>query len=378
MTGLHDKKYYNVIINGNPPPDSYYSPAKFNIHLNDSVLKDASKYSLIVQKFKIDSESIPLFHVELVQPQPKVEGNIGFITKYVVYVNISGVVYSSNLLYNKPNGKPAPITKDNGDGTVYYDNTDNVFSIYSYNDFIGMINTAINDCMNQASSTLFNGNPIPIAELEAFLICPFFEYDPLSERIKYWSPDGWNNTLYFSRNLHPFIGEGFSTTYYWNNPFGINQKVWSINVYQFTYNYQEYNSNTYWVMTQEHKAISSWANINRVLFVSNNLPIVREFFPINDTKGLLVDNITESYRKMSNMPIITSFLINSSDAGDYRTSIIFSTSEVDNSDIITMPTNTEIRIIDIEVYWSDKFGNVYPLVLAEGKQIDVRLAFIEK
>ena len=69
MTGLHDKKYYNVIINGNPPPNSYYSPAKFNIHLNDSVLKDASKYSLIVQKFKIDSESIPLFHVELVQPQ---------------------------------------------------------------------------------------------------------------------------------------------------------------------------------------------------------------------------------------------------------------------------------------------------------------------
>ena len=89
MVSLHDKKYYNVIINGNPPPTSYYSPAKFNIHLNDSILKDASKYSLIVQKFKIDSESIPLFHVELVQPQVPVVGNVGFITKYVVYVNIN-------------------------------------------------------------------------------------------------------------------------------------------------------------------------------------------------------------------------------------------------------------------------------------------------
>jgi hypothetical protein len=159
---------------------------------------------------------------------------------------------------------------------------------------------------------------------------------------------------------------------------GINEKVFSINVMVFTFNQQDYNSNLYDVMTQEYTSISSWASINRVLFVSNNLPITREFFPINDTKGILGGNTSDSYRKMSNMPIITSFLIDSSDAGDYRTSVIFSTTDIDNSDLITMPTNTEIRIIDIEVYWSDKFGNVYPLVLSEGKQIDVRLAFIEK
>ena len=385
MAKIHDKLYYNVIINGNPSPNEYYVPAKFSVNLNNAIIKDASEYSLIVQKFKVDSESIPLFHVELLQPQPKVINNMGFITKYVIYMNINGDIYSQNLIYNKPYGPQAPIIKDNGDGTVIYDNRHNMFSIYSYNDFLVMINTAINSCVSQASSITGTGSTglIDLAALEASLLSPFFEYDPITERIEYFFPDGYVNQLYFSRNLHPFIGEGFSTNYYWNNPTGINEKVFSINVYQFTYNEQEVNGpqvfgDSFWVMTQEHKAISSWACINRVLFVSNSLPITKEYFPLNDTRGLLINTGTEAYSKMANMSIISSFLIDSSHAGDYRTSIIFSTFELDSSDIITMPTNTDIKIIDVDVFWSDKFGNVYPLVLAEGKQIDVRLAFIKK
>jgi len=359
---LHDKIYYNITITGNPGVNAYYEPARFNVNLNDSLLLDASAYSLIVQKFKIDSESIPLFHVELVQPQNIVVGNIGFILKYKVYLIVAGVVYSANLIYNKPYAPPAPIVKNNGDGTVIYDNTHNMFSIYSYNDFIALINTAIVSCITQAGLS----------------DAPFFEYDPISERIKYFVPDGFNGVLYFSKNLLPFVGEGFSTIYYYVNPVGINEKVFSINVRVFTYNQQEVNLVLYNVMTQEHKAISSWASINRVLFVSNTLPITREFFPVRDSKGILISNGDDSYRKMANMPIITSFLIDCTNAGDFRTSIIFSTSEVDNSDIITMPTNTDIRQIDVEVHWSDKFGNVYPLTLADGKQVDIRLAFIKR
>ena len=362
MSGLHDKIYYNISINGNPGPNNYYIPAKFSVNLNDSIVLDASKFSLIVQKFKIDSESIPLFHVELLQPQNKIVGNVGFITKYVIYLTNNGNVYSQPLIYNKPFAPPAPIIKQNDDGTVIYDNRHNMFSIYSYSDFLLMINTAINSIATQAGLTDI----------------PFFEYDPFSERIKFFVPEDFTSGLYFSKNLLQFIGEGFSTNYFNINPVGINEKVFSINIRKFTYNQQEYNMVLYDVMTQEHKAISSWACINRVLFVSNNLPITREFFPVNDSGGILVGNGNDPYRKMSNMPIITSFLIDSSNAGDYRTSIIFSTGDVDNSDIITMPTNVDIRNIDIEVHWSDKFGNVYPLVLADGKQIDLRLAFIKK
>jgi len=359
-TILHPKKYYNVIINGNPSVNEFYTHAKFNANLSNVIVQNANEYSLIVQKFKIDSESIPLFHVELLQPQQKVLNNSGFITKYIVYLNYNGVTYSANLLYNKPYGKPAPIVKTNTDGTVIYENRDNMFAIYSYNDFIKMINNAITSICEQANADI-----------------PFFEYDPNSEKIKFYNPVSFGGTIYFSRNLHQFIGEGFSTTYYWNNPPGINEKVFSINVDEFTYNRETINSNDYIVMYQEHKAISSWACINRVLFTSNTLPITREFFPINDTKGILTESGIEAYIRMANLPIIASYLINSTNAGDFRTSIIFNTSEIDTSEIIEMPLNKEIQNMNIEVYWSDKFGNIYPLVLAEGKQIDIRLCFVK-
>jgi len=166
MSHLHDKLYYNVIINGNPSVNEYYVPAKFRVNLNDSIVKDASEYSLIVQKFKVDSESIPLFHVELIQPQNKVIGNMGFITKCKVYYAVNGNIYSANLIYDKPYGYPAPIIQTNPDSTVIYDNRSNVFSIYSYSDFLIMINAAISNVMTQAS----------------VIDMPFFEYDTESEK----------------------------------------------------------------------------------------------------------------------------------------------------------------------------------------------------
>ena len=89
MLGLHNKIYYNVIINGTPDKNNYYVPAKFRVNLNQSVLKNASDYSAIVQKFKIDSESIPLFHVELLQPQIKLSE---------ILVSLLNITYTSVIM----------------------------------------------------------------------------------------------------------------------------------------------------------------------------------------------------------------------------------------------------------------------------------------
>ena len=362
MNTIHEKIYYNVIINGNPREDQYYEPAKFSVLLNQNLIDDASKYVMIVQKFKIDSESIPLFHVQLLQPQPKVVGNIGFVTKYIVYLNYNGVVYQAPLLYNKPYGPTPPIIKTNPDGTVIYDNTNNMFAIYSYDLFLEMVNTAIANVCQQAGIS-----PVP-----------FFEYNGLTEKISFFVPSGFTGQLYFSKSLLPFIGEGFRTTYYFYNPPGINAKVFSIDVRQLSFNTQTVGSNTYTVVGQEHKAISSWASINRVLFTSSYLPITREFFPVQKNEGILVNNNMKSYQQLANMGIISSFLIDSTNAGDHRTSIIYSNQTLDGSDIIEMRSQVPIKNIDIDVHWCDKFGNIYPLFLADGKQVDVRLAFIRR
>jgi hypothetical protein len=81
---------------------------------------------------------------------------------------------------------------------------------------------------------------------------------------------------------------------------------------------------------------------------------------------------------MSSLNIISSFLINTTTAGDYRTNINFGSQSITNSDLIEMPSGGTIQNIDIQVYWCDKFGNVRPLMMAPGKQIDLRLAFVKK
>ena len=133
-------------------------------------------------------------------------------------------------------------------------------------------------------------------------------------------------------------------------------------------------------MIQEYVAVSNWASINRILFVSNTLPITREYYPFIGNNGsyLPFNESKESYEGMTNLNIICSFLFASTRAGDFRTNIVYSSPTVDNADTIDMTASESIREIDIEVMWSDKFGNIFPIRLGPNKQVNIRFAFIEK
>jgi hypothetical protein len=179
----------------------------------------------------------------------------------------------------------------------------------------------------------------------------FFEYDHDNERIIYYQAD--TNTIYFSMNLFPYIGEGFNTTWYYIRPAGIDSDVYSISI-QNDPNLQKtsvINSVTYIMMTHEYKAMSSWASINRILFVSNKLPIRREFYPMSSTVGIL-NTTQQSYENLLSMNIICSFLFASTNAGDYRTNLVYSNSDIDVADVIEMTNSGIIREIDVEVKWS--------------------------
>ena len=137
---LREKVYYNINIVSTARPGEFASDASFNAFLNQALI-DASQYQFMLQKFKIDSESIPLFYVELSQPQPPVINNTNFITNYTVYFVNNGMLYSAPLLDSDPYSLTAKIMKSDAGG-VYYDNRDEVFALYSYDVFINMVNDA--------------------------------------------------------------------------------------------------------------------------------------------------------------------------------------------------------------------------------------------
>jgi len=267
-----EKIYYNINIVSNPMPGEFESTARFNVVLNQALIDDVSQYQFMLQKFKIDSESIPLFYVELLQPQIPVVNNTNFITIYYVYLVYNGDIYSTPLLYSAPWYGPAKITRRNDTvpPTVYYDNREELFAIYSYDIFISMINDAITLIYEQAGLV----NP------------PFFQYNHLTEKIEYNKVDG-PDMLYFSNNLHPYIGEAMNTIWYVVRPPLITTDVFSIQLETDTrlQTINDVGGVEYIKMIQEYKAISSWANINRILFVSHRLPIRREFYPVKIAVG---------------------------------------------------------------------------------------------
>ena len=209
---LREKVYYNINIVSTARPGEFASDASFNAFLNQALIEDASQYQFMLQKFKIDSESIPLFYVELQQPQPPINNNTNFITNYSVYVVNGGVLYTAPLLYSDPYSLPAKIMKADAGG-VYYDNRDEVFALYSYDVFITMVNDAIR--------TVFNASGL-LAPL------PFFKYDHLQEKIAYYCPANLVGNLYFSINLYPYVGEAFNTNWYYIKPPLITTDVYSI------------------------------------------------------------------------------------------------------------------------------------------------------
>ena len=65
-------------------------------------------------------------------------------------------------------------------------------------------------------------------------------------------------------------------------------------------------------------------------------------------------------------------------SGEYRTNIVYSSPTVENADLITMTNSGKLKNIDVDVKWSDKYGNVYPIMLGHNKQVNIRYAFIKK
>jgi hypothetical protein len=248
MIQLKDKTYYNIIIPGNTSNDKYSKPAKFSATLSQAVVRNASNYKLFVQKWRVDSESIPLFHVDLLQPQPPVTNNTNFQTNYIVYVVSGGTLYRSPVLFSRPNAEQAAVIKRSGT-MVYYNNISNTFAIYFYQPFLDIVNAAISTCYANAG--------LPNA--------PFFLYHDIERRIKLYTVDGDTTQIYFSANLSPYVGSGFVTEKFAVNPPGINEVVFQITVGKTILNSITVNSLNYIVIVQQFNAISSWSSINRIL-----------------------------------------------------------------------------------------------------------------
>ena len=120
--------------------------------------------------------------------------------------------------------------------------------------------------------------------------------------------------------------------------------------------------------------------MNSILITSNMLNLRAEYYPVNDSKYLLYEkNVNNTaYLSSAALPIVSVFYPIISKLGELESRIIYSNQNVRNSDLIDMIGFAETRSVDIDVFFTDNYHNLYPMFLEPGKQMSMRLAFIKQ
>ena len=369
---MNEYKYYDVIITNKG--ETLSKEANIHTRLAAPLLDNPGEYKMMIQKFAIDGEGIPISIIELKNPQTIKTQN--WETIHNVYVvNSTGQVATANVLFNSfifPNTPPMPVKKE---GTMgYYNNRDKYFFVYTYTHLI----RSINDALSKAYNQLFPSIPYP----------PFFQYDPISQLITFKvpnavfavSPPAINANIYFSMPLRKYVGEGFAGSFISPGQIpGINENVYSIILTTNGINDPQTDA-TYLAIPQEYVSITSFSTTNAILIQSRTIPVRKEHFPSNYHQFSLTNNSSnqeEQYTNMNAFPILSVFYPHSSSAGDFRGKIIYSNDSLMSGDLIDLQGNAPLSEIQIGVYFTDNFNNVYPLPLLPGKTVNIRLAFVK-
>jgi len=182
-------------------------------------------------------------------------------------------------------------------------------------------------------------------------------------------------------SLNKFVGEGFQTRFVTSGFIpGINEPTFTINIINNGHNTLSFNSINSIALIQEYTSITSFTSINAIIIRSTKLPVRKENFPGNSHPYLLYDNnrTSESYVNMNAFPIISVYYPTTNKAGDFRSKIIYSTDSIEDGTTMDLIGDSELRDIDVQVFWTDNYNNIYPLSLFPGKQISMRLCFIKK
>ena len=361
---LPDKIYYDMVISNlnntnTPPPVAYY-----NENRSSPIVYDPYKYDLVVARWQLDTNFLPVFI-------PSIQSNSSDVnlTIYSITLQYGGVSGDPAFVVYSPQNQVVPVPKPPSlNFNKLQDNSSSYYDIYTYQYWIYLVN----QCFQEAYDNLVSAyGALPSA------YAPVMTFDTQSN-IAIINADvvGYDlNTggiqIFFNQALgqlfssFPFIIKSFNDIY--NRNFLLQTNVFSVA------NQSDYPSFgtplfTAYQVFQEYATISAWNPILSIALASKTLPIL----PNNEgVPSLIVNGINQQTSGNNNVQsqIITDFATD----GIYKPIITYqSTSEYRR---ITLVGDKPISNIDISVYYKDRQGKLNPVLLPAGCSISIKLLF---
>lgn len=363
----NDKFYLGVRIGYNPGADGI-SPCRYIEQLNQPILHNPSDYYMVVDKFTIPTQNIPLFVAEI-QPPPNTNVNN---TIYSVTLEYNGSISQQYIQFitEQPNIIPPAVVnqQNNSSKSPYY-------FVYTYTNFIDMVNQTI---ANAFASLV--GLPVGAQS-------PYFIFDPINERISLVTQyTNFNEgaspriNIYMNIALFTFFS-GLSEQYLgYNMANGMDVRIIVRYDGNNTYNPILPNSptpttNSYLIMTQQFPALVNWLSVKSIALVTNLIPCRLQYS---------VGNIqTVGSNTSSNQSIVNVQGLLSSFEPILDTGVELAGSQlqyITNGPykLINMTGKTSISTIDITAYWIDQFGNQYLIDIPFNQVAIIEFAFFKK
>lgn len=161
----------------------------------------------------------------------------------------------------------------------------------------------------------------------------------------------------------------------------------------------DYDTSLYYQkFSQQFSSLPNWNICKGILITSSYMPIKGEYYPTARNDGFLTHYATKEYKdaqadlnssdgekseqkaifNKQSMKVIDVYYPMSATAGDIRSCIIYDNTNIENGNKIDMQGGVDLDNFDLKVQWVDLYGNVYPLYLAPGCNVNIRFCLTRK
>jgi len=353
-----------VYLNNNNIDSNQDVICKYSETLTQPLLDNPKDYYMTLVRWQLSPSLIPLFVCPIQNGPGQTNPQL---TPFAVTLSYNGNDYEQYVIY-QPSNDRSPTRAPSSNPPNYFQVQDPYYYIYSVNQFINMVNVAL----DSAFTSLKAANP-DILQTEA----PYFSYDGNSELISltcqysYISSNDTPLLVYLNTALHKY----FDAFEYIFSPINNNNKDYQFVIRDNKNNWYTDPAETitsppaYLRTAQEYVSISNWLDLQGIIITTSQIPIKAEFTPSpadnNANKG-----------NMNSRRIITDFQPSFSSLVDARSIMQFA--QTGPYRLIEMTSDTELANFDFQVYWIDRYLSYYPLTIPPGYSASFKFMFVRK
>lgn len=365
-----DHIYLDCLVSNSSDANTPATFLTFTEIRDQAILDVCSDYYLCIERFYLETSNLPLLLMPILTGQTDInKSSLSVTMTYKGYQYQQYLHYvPSNLSVGSPNTPVVSVDYS----TTYYD-------IYSYQNFIKMLNYAFIQCYKGLSITAGQGGfPLPSA------YPPYMEFDPNAEKaILNADILGYDQSLlnpisiYMNSPLFQLFSS-FDATFYGSTNI-VNGMNYMLNVYAFpnsgnVFSVTQPTAINYLQCYQEYPTLGVVGNpVSSILFTTNMIPV----------SGALVStpvifNSTSTGQQTSNSAVsnmLTDITVGLTLGFEYKPNIIYNANPFR---LISMQSEAPLRQYDISVFYKLHNGILRAFFLSPGSVSSIKIAFIKK